>query len=502
MQMRLITDYLNNSAEKYPNKLAFIDSARSLTFSELRNESFCVAQEIINLNLFKVPVAIYLKKSVECISSFMGVAYSGNFYTPIDVDMPSDRIEKILDSLKPRLIITDSKHKQAIDSMVSGIPIIVLDKIKNNVFDEASVIKVSSKIIDTDLLYVLFTSGSTGIPKGVVVSHKSVVAYSEWFSTAFNITKDDIFGNQTPFYFSMSVTDIFQTLKNSCTLYIIPKLLFSFPIKLLNFLNEKKITTIYWVPSVLILIVNLKALGKIDISCLKKILFAGEVMPTRYYNIWKKNVSTAMFANLFGPTEVTDICSYYLINRDLNDDEAIPIGVPCNNCDCLVLNEQNKQVVNETGELYVRGSFLAYGYYNNFEKTNSVFMQNPLNANYPELVYKTGDLIRYNEFGEMVYVGRKDSQIKHMGHRIELGEIETAISSISGVDENCCLYNSELQKIYIFYSGRTTIMNLLKEVKNLLPTYMVPEKIVQLDCLPHNLNGKIDRVELKKTMEE
>lgn len=499
--MKSVMEYLNNTAELYAEKVAFEDDNRKLTFKELQTEAKAIATVIAKKNIFKKPIAIFMDKCVECVVAFMGVAYSGNFYTPIDSKMPVARIEKILETLVPEILITDKKHFELAKSFFDTSNILLYEEIRENVIDKYLLKSIDDKIIDTDILYVLFTSGSTGIPKGVTISHKSLIAYIEWGSKEFKISNKEIIGNQTPFYFSMSIFDIYQTIKNGCTMIIIPKLFFSYPIKLLEFINIKNINLIYWVPTALCLVANLKALGKRNITCLKKILFAGESMPTKQLNMWIDVLPEAMFANLYGPTEATDICCFYRVDRKLDNKEIIPIGKACDNCRVLILDYFNKEVSNNSqGELCVIGAILAAGYYNNLNKTNEVFIQNPLNTAYPEKIYRTGDLVKYNEHGELIYISRKDFQIKHMGHRIELGEIETVTSSLNGIDLNCCLYDDKKNKIVLFYVGslqEDDITNLLKEC---LPDYMLPNKKIKLQAMPINLNGKIDRVKLKELL--
>ena len=281
----LVTDYLENTAMRFPEKPAFVDENRTISFGTLRDESCHVAVELIDQQLFKKPVVIFMDKKVECIGAMMGVAYSGNFYTLIDVKMPILRIEKIIETLNPAIIITDEKNEILTKRFSGDVPIALYEKMMLNFIDEEKIRKCHSQITDADVLYVLFTSGSTGIPKGVVVPHKGVVTYTEWCSREFFITEDTVLGNQTPFYFSMSVLDIFQTLKNGATTYIIPHIYFSFPIKLLRYIAENKINMLYWVPSALCLVANLRALGRVDISCITKVLFAGEVMPTKQLNM-------------------------------------------------------------------------------------------------------------------------------------------------------------------------------------------------------------------------
>lgn len=297
----------------------------------------------------------------------------------------------------------------------------------------------------------------------------------------------------------MSILDIFSTIVSGATFNIIPKMYFSFPVKLIEHLNTYKINTIYWVPSALSIVANLKTLDVIKPKYLKKILFAGEVMPTKQLNTWMEKLPDAMYANLYGPTEITDTCTYYIVNRKFKDEETLPIGIPFDNCDILILNEKNKlQEKNEAGELCVRGSFLGMGYYNNPDKTNEVFVQNPLNKNYPELIYRTGDLVKYNEFGELIYFGRKDFQIKHMGYRIELGEIEANISAIDGILSCACVYDTTTSRIVLFYQSNTIDEETVStEAKNRLVSYMRPNVIIKLDRMPFNANGKIDRVKLK-----
>ena len=334
------------------------------------------------------------------------------------------------------------------------------------------------------------------MPKGAVINHRNVIAYSKWSSETFGITSDTVFGNQTPFYFSMSVTDIYSTLRTGATLVIIPKQFFTFPIKLIEFLNEHKINTIYWVPSAMAIVANFKLFDFMKPEYLTTVLFAGEVMPTKQLNYWVNNLGDKLtYANLFGPTETTDICTYYVVDRKFADDEPLPIGRHCDNCNVFIVNEKGEPAQKgEEGELYARGSFLAAGYYNNPEKTAAAFVQNPLNKAYPEIVYKTGDLVKEAENGEIMYICRKDYQIKHMGYRIELGEIETAASAIDGMQECACVYDEKNAKIVLFYSARRIKEDKIFEILSTkLTDYLMPNRLVKLSTMPHNQNGKIDR---------
>lgn len=503
--MKNILEFLEKNAVDFKDKAAFIDSEKYVTYGELLELSKRIGTAVSKVNFRNRPVVIYMDKSVRILSSMFGITYSGNFYVVVDSEMPIDRINKILTTLNPVAIITDEKYLDNASKLdFSGKIYIYNEAVKTDIDDEALDI-IRKRQVDTDPLYALFTSGSTGMPKGAVVSHKSVIAYSQWSVETFDINSETVFANQTPFYFSMSVTDIYSTLRTGASLVIIPKIYFSFPMKLVELLNEYKVNTIYWVPSAISIVANLKLFKYAKPQYLKKVLFAGEVMPTKQLNYWINNLENdVLFANLYGPTETTDICTYYVVNRTLRDDEPLPIGNHCNNCDVFIVKDNGEEAKpGEEGELYARGSFLAEGYYNNPEKTAQAFVQNPLNPYYPETVYKTGDIVRENELGEIMYITRKDFQIKHMGYRIELGEVETAASSMEKIEECATLYDTDSDKIVLVYQGKKfDEVDLIKYLETKLPAYSMPNKYIKLKQMPHNQNGKIDRLHLKSIIKD
>ncbi len=497
-----VTYWLDESAERLPDKTAFAEEGKSVTFRELQSQAKAVATQIIGKGLFKKPVVIYMEKGVDVLVSFMGAAYSGNFYSPVDVDMPAARVNKILEVLEPALVITTAALKETFESYDYSGGFLLFEEACHGEIREEQIEAARNKGIDTDLLYVLFTSGSTGVPKGVTITHRSVIDYIDWVTETFGITAQDSFGNQAPFYFDNSILDIYSTIKTGATTFIIPKNLFAQPVLLLEYLKEKEINTIFWVPSALIVVAKLKAFRNVDVSeTLKRVLFCGEVMPNKQLNVWRKFLPDVLYANLYGPTEITDACTYYIVDREFADDEPLPIGVPMANTDILVLNEKNEPVTgDEIGELCVRGTSLSMGYYHNPEKTREAFVQNPLNPFVPEIIYRTGDLVKYNEYGEIIYLSRKDFQIKHMGHRIELGEIETAVSSLEEVSLCCCLYDEKRQRIVLFLEGELEKAFINERISGLVPEYMLPGKVICLEKMPINANGKIDRVKLKERL--
>lgn len=490
-----VLQMLEATTDQYPESTAVSDSEGSYSWKEFTDNAKAIGSCFRTYPNSHRPIAVLMKKSKELLNSFFGIVYSGNFYVPIDDEMPNDRINKIMSVLDPVAVITTEEYKEKVDALEGGFEVYDYHAIIHTPVDHAFLDEVRKNAIDTDPVYALFTSGSTGVPKGVVCCHRSVLHYADWIADSFPFSDKTILGSQTPFYFSMSVFDIYASIKCGAELHIIPKVLFTSPIKLLEHMNEKRIDSIYWVPTALCIVANLKALDKVDMPYLKNILFAGEPMPVKQLNEWRRHLPDALYANLFGPTEITDTGLYYVVDREFSDDESLPIGRKYNNVDVLVLNDQDEPVQgNEMGELCIRGSYLALGYYNNPTKTSEAFVQNPLNKAYPELIYRTGDLVSYNEYGELMYHGRKDFQIKHRGNRIELGEIEQAASVVPGINLCACIYDFNKEKIVLFYQGENVTPQSIREVMNSkVPSYMIPNVMQELEELPKNQNGKIDR---------
>ncbi len=491
-----ILELIEKQLERCPNKVAFEDEQLSITYKELVTQAKTIGSALKEINAYGQPVAVVMPKSVKMLVAFFGVIYSGNYYVPIDEKLPSDRINMMLEILQPIMVITNGENGK-VDSVYNTKE---YDKLLLKTIDNKFISDIREKSIDTDPVYALFTSGSTGVPKGVVVNHKSVISYSDWVVETFQMDTTTILGNQTPFYFSMSVLDIYSTINSGATMCLIPKKYFAFPIDLVNYLNEKKINMIYWVPSALGIMNKFKILGKIELPYLKKVLFAGENMPTKNYNEWYRYFPNITYANLYGPTEITDIGTFHIVTGAVPENENIPIGRFCSNMDGFVLDEDNHLVseVGKKGELYFRGTFLAMGYLGDMDKTKDKFVQNPINNRYPELVYKTGDIVTYNQLGELVYVGRKDHQVKHMGNRIELGDIETHVLEMEEVITCACLLDEERDWLILYYQSKTDCTQEIKKMcKSKLPDYMVPNKIIFMNRWPLNANGKTNRKELQ-----
>lgn len=494
-----VLEYLELSAARLPEKVVFADNTKSITYAEVLDKAQRIGSYLIhNYGTRNKPIAVLIGRNVESLVMFLGVTYSGNFYVPIDPDLPENRLNTMFNTMVPVAVIGDLQQI-ALDT-VQGMEVIDYHKMTDGNKDEEAIANVRASAIDTDPLYAIFTSGSTGVPKMVLAAHKCVIDLAEVFGKTFGIREEDIFGNQAPFDYDASVKDIYQTLKNGATLHIIPKQFFAFPVKLIEYVNERKVTTAFWTTSVLCIMANLRALRKSKPLYIKRILFSGEVMPIKVLNYWKENLPDVTYVNLYGPTEITCNCTYYIVDRDYEVGEVLPIGQAFRNTDILVLNDQNVPVQQgELGELCVRGRSLALGYYNNPEKTAEAFCQNPLNTNYPELIYRTGDLVKYDENGQLIYCARKDFQIKHMGHRIELGEIEVAVDALDFIARSCCMYDLQKEKIILVYQATEECSQRINDcLSEKLPKYMIPTQMHWKAEMPISKTGKIDRALLKK----
>lgn len=483
--------YFKSVVEEYGNNICLESKDKTYTFNEVDKLSERVASYIKeHIQEKNQPIPVHLKKSCEAVIVFIGVLKSGNFYIPLDISSPEDRKKSILQTLKSKIIISDQLiFEELYDNFL-------LEKLLNNsitLFDKDNL------TISTKPAYTIFTSGSTGIPKGVVVSHQSVIDYIFWAQSIFNTSNKTIIGSQAPFYFDNSVLDIYQMMLLGARLVVVPEEYYTFPTQLLDFIEQRKINFIFWVPSALVSISKFNALENKNLPHLKEIVFAGEVMPTKHLNYWRKNLSKdTNYTNLYGPTEITVDCTYYKVERNFEDNEILPIGIQCENTEIILLDESKNIITksNIQGEICVTGVGLALGYFGNTDKSKDSFIQTPQHNNYRDLIYMTGDFGYYNENTEIIFVGRKDNQIKFQGYRIELGEIENKILEIKGIDQVCVLFDSDKKKILCFYEGKIEEKALLQKLKPKLPKYMVPKQFKKTVKLPLNQNGKIDRIKL------
>ncbi len=494
-----ILEYLEYTAKRLPDKLAFSTGKEGMSFGEVIDGARAVGSALAEAGLYRESVLIFMDKHPHTVTAFWGVIYAGCFYVCLDEKMPSARIEAIVKNVCPRAVIADKKNLERARAL--GLEFTFLyDEAASTACDDKALADIRRRQCDIDPIYIVFTSGSTGVPKGVVACHRSVIDYTESLTAALGFDENTVFANQTPLYFDAPLKELMPTLKMGATTYFVPKMLFSFPIKLVEYLDTYKINTVCWVVSALVQVSSLGALKSHTPKYLTTVAFGSEVFPRAQYDLWRQALPNARFFNLYGPTEATGMSCYWSAERELCPDEPIPVGVPFDNTQILLLDSEGKEA--DEGEICIRGTSVTMGYYNNPEKTDEVFVENPLCRSYREIIYRTGDIGRKNTYGELVFVCRKDNQIKHMGHRIELGEIETNAAKCAGVARAVCVYNTDKKAIVLYYVGDADEKSVRTVLSGLLPSYMLPSVICRLNVLPLTDNGKADRQELKRRAQQ
>ena len=498
-----VLKYLNEIVKKVPDKTAYSDGTVSLTFREVYAQSRSVGSFLYKKGIYKKPVVVFMQRAPREIAAFFGVITGGDFYVPVDEEMPAGRIQLILDNVKSPLVICDettAEKAKAFD--LKGGEIVLYDDMIGIGIEDEALERIYRSAVDTDPIYIVFTSGSTGVPKGVAACHRSVIDYIEQLSEVLAFDGNTVFGSQTPLYFDACLKELYPTLKFGATTYLIPRSCFSFPVALVEYLNRYQINTICWVVSALTMVSAFDTFQTVKPEYLRTVAFGSEVFPIKQFRRWREALPEATFTNLYGPTECTGMCCYYRVEREFADDEAIPIGRPFENREVLLLTADGRLAgEGEEGEICVRGTALTLGYYNDPVRTAEAFVQNPLNTAYLELIYRTGDIGRRNEKGELVFVSRKDFQIKHMGHRIELGEIEVNVDMLPEIRMSACIYDTKKGKIVLYFVGDISEKELTAALKTKLPRYMLPNRIFRIESMPLTANGKIDRVTLKRSYE-
>lgn len=502
MQSNVLAYFEHGAARNCPGKVAIRDGDKEWTFDELRSRARAFAAALIaRSDMFNCPVAVYLPKSAEMIAADLGILYSGNIYTNLDVKSPPQRLANILSHIGPRLVVTSGEHVAALLAAgMDAAAIMRIDQQDGSVAEadlEIHLDRRLERIVDTDPVCIINTSGSTGTPKGVALSHRGTIDFMDWVFDTFQFDDQVVIGSLSPFYFDIYTLELILCLSKGATLVIIPEQMASFPARLMEFLAQQRVTFLFWVPTVMVNMANLGLLEKIPLPDIDTVFFAGEVFPTRHLNLWRKALPQAQFVNLYGPIEIHVDCTYYIVEGQMGDDEPLSIGYPCRNTDILILDDQNRMCgIDEQGELCVRGTSLALGYWNDPEKTARAFVQNPLNSHYPETIYRTGDLAVRHADGRIFLAGRKDYQIKHMGYRIELPEIEHQVMGIAGIANACVVYDHPRKAITLYYqpAGDDVPPAVIRQaLAGIFPKYMLPTAFHSMEHLPMNPNGKIDR---------
>jgi len=497
-------EYLEISAEKYPDKIAFADENESLTFSQLMDVSMRIGSALKQYDMHKEPVVILMDaRHVPNIEALMGILYAGCFYIPLDPASPADRLQTIFDQLEPSLIIYDDKALAAKKALEDKYRFVSFDSLTDAQIDMEYLQDVRNNSNFFDTLFIMYTSGSTGIPKGVLHTHGQLIDYTEFTYRRYPFDENTVFGNQSPFFYANCLLDIYPPLAVGATVYILSASLLSFPKKMVEQLREFRITELCMTPSSFNAVADAGVLEPGCLPDLEFILPSGEMINGKAMKLWESAAPNAgHFWNFYGSTELLS-ASLCKIDRDYGDDENVPSGIPylCTNI-VFVDDDLNEVPRGVKGEMLIHNPWMFSGYYRDAARTEAAFVNDPLKKGYNELFFRTGDMGYLNEKGELVVVGRKDNMIKHNGYRMELGEVEYAARGSEEVMECCCVHDKDSGDIYLFYTGTLSEKELKNALKVKLPKYAMPEHITHLDSIPKNANVKADRIALAKMIRE
>jgi len=515
----VLHELLSNSAARYPEKTAVWARGRNLSYRELEERSNQVAHLLKQHGVRKGDrIGLFFPKCVESLICMLGVLKAGAVYVPLDPQAPAERIAYIIGNCGIGVLFTNAEKRKLLDpATLQALRLSVLTDNSCQDLNGSRVLPWSLLsqypathppqvvLTETDLAYILYTSGSTGRPKGVMLSHQNALTFVEWCAAKFEVRPEDNLSNHAPLHFDLSVFDIYNTLEAGATLHLVTEDIALFPTTLASFIETHAISIWYSVPSALTLLLLHGNLRVERLPRLRTILFAGEVFPMKYLRELANLLPNVSLYNLYGPTE-TNVCTYYEVERErLEEQEKLPIGIACENTEVFAVNDKDEIVERpgDSGELYVRGPSVTYGYWADAEKTRKMVVPNRFQPHFEEKMYRTGDLVQLGADGNYYFLGRRDSMIKSRGYRIELGEVESALLSHPGVREAAALaIPDDIVGNRIKAVVATRAADGLKSVELQqhcairIPKYMIPEVIEFCDTLPKTSTGKIDRVRL------
>ncbi|MDY7000572.1 MAG: amino acid adenylation domain-containing protein [Thermodesulfobacteriota bacterium] len=533
-KVHLVQDYVTLHAKERPDALMVCDANQSITYGEMDAYTNRLARFLADIGVRRGDkAAFYMAKSVESFRALFGILKADGVYVPLDFNSPPDRVRFILGDCGCEYILCDAggllKTLDLLQGYGKDVTVVALapdadTEALSRIREEAAkapkhvAVRVADGLerfealspacsnIDTDLAYIIYTSGSTGRPKGVMIAHKSIVDYAAWTVDFFQVTPEDRLSSHAELHFDLSVFDVYTAFRAGASLHPVPRTASMFPVKFLEFVEERALTLWCSVPSFLTYVGKSGVLKQGRIPSLRTVTFCGEVMPASTIIDWMGAYPHIRYVNQYGPTETTCASTYYEITK-LPDNPAapIPIGGPIPNTEVFAVREDGRRVrPGEAGELFIRGTGNSLGYWNNEERTKRAFVQHPLIADYPDIVYATGDQARLREDGLYDFVGRKDNQIKYMGYRIELGEIESVLASFSYV-ESAAVVGFDVGEIggtviaaFVCLKEDIAVARIRDDLSRKLSAHMVPKKIAVIEKMPFNANGKIDRLRLKE----
>ena len=495
--MQNVLEYLEETAARFPDRTAAACESSRISFRALSDRAARLGAAIRTGGQNR-PVGVLASRDTETPVFFLAALYSGNYYVPIDPDMPPEKKQAILDETGMRVLLGTEENRALLAPLR-------FDGAYLTPADMAETGCPIPPVGGDDPLYMVYTSGSTGKPKGILKSHRAELSFIRAYCDTFAFSPEDVIGSQTPFFFDASGKDLYMMLCLGCTLEILPTRLFSFPTALMEYMNERRISFISWVPTAISTVAQLNPFSLVKPETLRRVFFVGEVMPMKYLNKWRRALPAVQYVNLYGQSELAGICCWFEVKGEWDDAAVLPMGKPLSNSRIYLLD--GERVVREPGhigEMYIVSDALALEYFRDPEKTAASFLVKDFGEG-PVRCFKTGDMAQYDADGNLIFAARSDFQIKHMGHRIELGEIEAIATTLDEIRMCCCLYLPEKQWIYLFAElsegCALTGQQLRSLLRGKLSDYMLPRRVVILDHMPLSPNGKMDRQRLKTLMQ-
>ena len=528
--IRGLEDLVAAQADARPDAAAVVTGDRRLTYADLVIESRRLAAALREVGCKQGSRAcLFLPKSPWAIVAMLAVLEVGAAYVPVDIRSPAARLARIVAACEPAAVLAADPAARVLGEVLSAvpsgerIPVLWLDREVPSsapfrpVFSLDHLVRFSPERAprtrrSSEPAHILFTSGSTGEPKGVVVTHDSVLRFVEWAVKHFGMGAGDRVSGCSPLHFDLSTFDVYGAFAAGAELHPVPPEAAILPHELAAFIRERRLTQWFSVPAALAHLARADVIAQGDFPCLRRVLWCGEVLPTPVLQRWMRRVPHARYTNLYGPTEATIASSYHDVPERPEDERAaVPIGRACDGESLLVLDENLEPLPpGEIGDLYIAGVGLSPGYWRDPDRTSEAFFLRTSEAGDVQRVYRTGDLAKVGEDGLLYFVGRSDTQIKHLGHRVELGEIESALHAVPGVAEHAVVAvptggfeGTVICCAFVPSSGaEVTPASLRAELAQLLPSYMLPFRWLVLPALPRNANGKIDRAAIKARFED
>lgn len=491
-----ILEDLERTATRVPDRVAFCTDKESLTFAQLQGLAQAVGSHLCRTLPVRGIAAILMDgRALGCVPAFLGVAYAGCAYAPLDPAMPAERLAQILELMAPECILVDAKGQTAVGGLTTPLcPVISYEDAAGAAIDDEALAERRAQADVFDPLTILYTSGSTGVPKGSVQSHSSYIHYTEATIDIYGFDESVVFGNQSPFFYANSIIDIFPPIALGARVYLLPSNALAFPKRFLSCLREQRVTELTMTPSSFISLTQ-----QLEPGCLPELKFgimSGEAMPWGPLHTWMHAAPHAGFYNFYGSTEAFSV-AVGRVERTYQEGDLLPVGKPFRQVKITFLDEHaNEMDPLIGGEMLVSSPWVASGYHRDPARTAAAFPNCAAERGAVRRSYFTGDVGRLTPDGELQVLGRRDAQVKHHGYRMELGEVEAVLRGIPGWADGCALLDAAQDKLYCFWTGALTREELLCALKKKLPRAMIPECFVHLPELPHTATMKLDRAAL------